>query len=51
MWEDERKCEECQWVQLRWKTKKYETEQCEFKKNNELVTDNFNWLEEVKTKN
>ena len=31
------------------KTKKYKTEQCEFKdsKNNEFVTDDFNWLKDV----
>ena len=26
IWEDERKCKECQWAQLGWKTRKYETE-------------------------
>ena len=26
IWEDERKCEECQWAQLRWKARKYEIE-------------------------
>ena len=26
IWKDERKCKECQWAQLGWKTRKYETE-------------------------
>ena len=29
------------------KTRKFETEQCEFKKNNKFVTDGFNWLKDV----
>ena len=28
-------------------TRRYETEQCEFKRNNEFVTDDFNWLKNV----
>ena len=29
------------------KQKKYEIEQCKFKKNNELVTGDFNWLKDL----
>ena len=29
------------------KTRKYEIEQCDVKKNDEFVTDDFNWLKDV----
>ena len=29
------------------KNRKYETELCEFKKNNEFGTDDFHWLKDV----
>ena len=42
---NERKFEEC-----KWKTRKIETDQCEFKNNTEFVTDDFNWLKNVSLK-
>ena len=42
VWEDEKKCEECQW-----KARKYEIESCEFKKSKEFLTRDFNWLKTV----
>ena len=39
---NKRKFEEC-----KWKTRKIETDQCEFKNNTEFVTDDFNWLKNV----
>ena len=47
MWENERKCEEYQW-----KTKKYESEYCKFKKINQFVNmwlvKNYQKLYEIK---
>ena len=42
---NKRKFEEC-----KWKTRKIETDQCEFKNNTEFVTDDFNWLKNVSLK-
>ena len=42
---NKRKFEEC-----KWKTRKIETDQCEFKNNTEFVTDDFKWLKNVSLK-
>ena len=53
VWEDERKCKECQW-EIRRKTRKHEIKQCKFKDLNKMsgwwiiyITGDFNWLKNI----